>query len=287
MGDIANDEQGQATAHNPVRKRQRSPLAFPYSDLQRAIELCDKLAFLGGSSSVELTQLALALNQTADGGTFRGRIGAARHFGLAEFNTVTAKLTPLGQAILEPMSAPASKVDAFLRVPLYAKLYEHYQGYPLPPPAAIERQLTMMGLPQKQVERARQVFAASVDTAGFINSNGRFVKPVVAARADPSSDTGQNSGQIPPDDQRPDPNKGKRGGGGNDGDGKDHPLINGLLMTLPTPGGEWDKTGRKAWLKMAASIFDNLYKLPAEEAPASEEAEIDIDALIDGNKNGD
>lgn len=285
MGDTANDEQGEATALNPVRKRQRSPLAFPYSDLQRAIDLADKIVFLGGAAPVELTQLAAAVNQTADGGTFRGRIGAARHFGLADYNTETARITDLGKAILDPITAPAAKVDAFLRVPLYAKLYEHYQGYPLPPAAAIERQLTMMGLPQKQVERARQVFAASVDTAGFVNTNGRFVKPVVSARADPSG-AGSGTGKHTPPEQDLAEKREETGGGGGGGGGKDHPLINGLLVTLPTPGGVWAVEGRKAWLKMAASIFDMIYT-KAESATAGNHQEIDIDNLIGGDENGD
>jgi hypothetical protein len=286
MGDSANDEQGHASAPNPIRKRQRSPLAFPYSDLQRAIDLTDKLVSLGGSAPVELTQLAAGLNQTAEGGTFRGRIGAARLFGLADFNTETARITELGKAILDPVTAASAKVDAFLRVPLYAKLYEHYQGYPLPPAAAIERQLTMMGLPQKQVERARQVFAASVDTAGFLNGNGRFVKPVVSARSDPTRAADDADKQLPPD-KIDDGDKVKRKSGGDGGGGKDHPLIEGLLVTLPDPGTEWNVEGRKAWLKMAASIFGMIYKKPSTDSTGGNRDTIDLDKLVGEDENGD
>jgi hypothetical protein len=284
MGETFEAQPGDASQQeNPGRKRQRSPLAFPYSDLQRAIELCDKQASIGGRSAVELTQLAAQLNQTADGGTFRGRIGAARMFGLVEYGNETSQLTDLGEAILEPMKAASAKAEAFLRVPLYAKLYEEYQGYPLPQAAVIQRKMEMLGLPKKQVERARQVFASSVETAGFINANGRFIKPIVSARADLARTPDETGKHTPPTDDAPE--KHKQGGGKGGGGGKDHPLIDGLLVTLPDPGGVWPEDGRKAWLKMAASIFDMIYK--KGDATADNHTEIDIDKLIGGDENGD
>jgi hypothetical protein len=41
--------------------------------------------------------------------------------------------------------------------------------------------------------------------------------------------------------------------------GKDHPLVDGLLMTLPDPGKKWDVDARISWLRMAAFIFENIY----------------------------
>jgi hypothetical protein len=54
--------------------------------------------------------------------------------------------------------------------------------------------------------------------------------------------------------------------------GKDHPLVTGLLMTLPNPGKKWDADARISWLRMAAFIFENIYdgkggiKIEAEPA---------------------
>jgi len=262
MGDESSEEQVGATAANTSpQKRQRSQLAFPYTDLQRSGELSDKLAGLGGAGSVELTQLAAAMNQTADGGTFRGRMSAAKMFGLVETSGETAQLTQLGQDILDPMRAPSAKVAAFLRVPLYEKLYTEYQGYPLPPAAAIERKLVMLGLPQKQVDRARQAFTASAEFAGFINANGRFVKPVVSARSDPNWEAENPF--------KPDAEKDRGDGGGGDkgdigGGGEYHPLIEGLLVTLPKVGDPWPEADRKAWLTMAESIFAMIYMKVSE-----------------------
>lgn len=41
--------------------------------------------------------------------------------------------------------------------------------------------------------------------------------------------------------------------------GKDHPLVDGLLLTLPDPGKKWDMDARISWLRMAAFIFENIY----------------------------
>lgn len=269
MGDAANDQQGEeGKQENPVRKRQRSQLAFPYTDLHRAIELSEKLAELGGRSQVELTQLAAALNQTADGGTFRGRMSAARIFGLAETTGDTAQLTDLGEAVLDQRTAAAAKVSAFLRVPLYEKLYSEYQGYALPQAAAIQRKMVMLGLPQKQVERARQVFASSVEAAGFINPNGRFIKPIVAARADPGEDDREDQFEDEVDEDntaREDIEKRrKRGGGGGGGSGGNggseyHPLIQGMIDRLPKVDEPFSESDRKAWLTMAEAIFAVIY----------------------------
>lgn len=42
--------------------------------------------------------------------------------------------------------------------------------------------------------------------------------------------------------------------------GKDHPLVEGLLLTLPDPGKKWDTDSRVSWLRMAAFIFENIYE---------------------------
>jgi hypothetical protein len=58
--------------------------------------------------------------------------------------------------------------------------------------------------------------------------------------------------------------------------GKDHPLVDGLLMTLPDPGKKWDVDGRISWLRMAAFIFENIYdgkgsiKIEPEKKAAAE-----------------
>jgi hypothetical protein len=58
--------------------------------------------------------------------------------------------------------------------------------------------------------------------------------------------------------------------------GKDHPLVDGLLLTLPNPGKKWDVDARISWLRMAAFIFENIY-----EGKGSIKIEIDKQAAAE------
>lgn len=240
MGDELTNEQSQAADQSA---RQRTAIPFPYTDLTRAIELNAKIAELGGRE-VELTQLAAALNQTADGGTFRGRISAARMFGLIEYDRTKARLTSLGEDILDPNRSPGAKVTAFLKVPLYLKLYEQYQGYPLPHPAAIQRQMVILGLPQKQVERARQAFVQSVQEARFVNSNGRFVKPIVTSKLElPPAPNPADEGGTGTAEQ----DEGQGGGAGGGGGGRTPPTTSQILLELLDPENMTEEETKAVW----------------------------------------
>ncbi|CDX23598.1 hypothetical protein MPLB_300004 [Mesorhizobium sp. ORS 3324] len=168
------------SATAPGRKRDRSQIEFPYSDLERSIEMAAVLLREGGQAKIDLTQLAVAMDQSATGGTFRGRLGAARMFGLLETDAGKVGLTQLGLQATDEHSAAAAKAEAFLKIPLYKAMFDRYQGYALPPAAAIERQMESLGVPPKQKERARQAFSASAQYAGYIAANGRFSKPTFA-----------------------------------------------------------------------------------------------------------
>lgn len=212
------------------------------------------------------------MNQTASGGTFRARLSAARTFGLIEWGQGEAQLTDLGAAILEPETADSAKVDAFLRVPLYERLYAQFQGYPLPPVAAIERKMIQLGVPAKQADRARQAFTTSVATANFVNANGRFAKPPVANRRPVGSDDEHSSGGGTHSDNAGTGNQGRASGGGSgnaQGGGyrapdqerpNVSPFIQGLLDELPPAKSDWSVADRASWLEAAAAPFKLMYK---------------------------
>ena len=44
-----------------------------------------------------------------------------------------------------------------------------------------------------------------------------------------------------------------------DGEGQQHPFIEGLLKTLPKSEGEWTLAGRIKWLQAASNIFGLIY----------------------------
>jgi hypothetical protein len=244
-----NDNAGSAAAQKAdEKKRFRSEIEFPYADLESAVEMAQTIHEKAGSSC-ETEELAAWMGQSATGGTFRTRLGAARMFGLIGRGEGRVTLTQLGRDALDNSGKErAARIAAFLNVELFAAMYEQFKGNALPPPPAIERQVEQLGVSPKQKERARQTFMKSAQYAGFIDaSSGRFVKPGIAARDEA------------PQEKSSEGNKRNSGNDGNEPPGL-HPFVQGLLKELPKAGDVWPEDQRKLWLDTAASIFKMIYK---------------------------
>lgn len=253
MADTDNASAAQAASE--AKKRFKSEIEFPYSDLESAAELAQTINDRAGSSA-ENEELAVWMGQTASGGTFRTRLGAAKMFGLIETGQGRATLTQLGRDVLASSGkAHAARVTAFLNVELFKVMYDQFKGNALPPSPAIERQVEQLGVSPKQKERARQTFMKSAQYAGFIDaSTGRFVKPGIA----------QNEGVR---DEKPREEKHDTGGDG--GGGKPppvDPIIAGLLARLPKSGDVWPIAERKLWLQLLEGSFQLIYK---DQSPAT------------------
>ena len=104
MSDIQNDAPPSQQSASEERKRIRSDIEFPYSDLESAIELAQTIHAKAGSAC-EADELAVWMGQTASGGTFRTRVSAARIFGLIETNQGRVSLTQLGRDAIENLGA--------------------------------------------------------------------------------------------------------------------------------------------------------------------------------------
>lgn len=253
MSDTSNS--GSAETKVPEgQKRIQSEIEFPYSDLKSAVELAQAIHSKAGSSC-EVDELAAWMGQTATGGTFRTRLGAARMFGLIETGQGRATLTQLGRDVLDGSgNERAARVTAFLNVELFRVMYDQYKGNALPPPPAIERQVQQLGVSPKQKERARQTFMKSAQYGEFIDSStGRFVKPGIVHGEGSQERNGSETS-----------NRG--GGGGNDGNGGGNkppavdPIIQGLLARLPKSGDIWPEAERKLWLQLLEGSFKLIYK---------------------------
>lgn len=237
-------------------ERERSKIEFPYTDLENAMELIHGVHNAGGTAC-EFEQLAAALHLEAKGGGFRLRVNGAKTFGLIAYERGgRISLTELGRQATDPHLERHARVSAFLSVPLYQRVYEEFKGGPLPPSAGLERTIGAMGVGSKVTDKARQVMLRSAKFAGFFDANpDRLVKPNIRQDATPERvEQGGSTGTV--EEQ-------VRSGGGNGGSGasgQSHPLIQGLLLTLPEPGSEWDAQGRVDWLRMAGSIFTMIYK---------------------------
>jgi len=248
----AADAQGNAANES---KREMSSISFPYGDLDHAIDFAKAIREVGGQGCL-IEQLAGFLQVAASGGSFQARLAYSRKFGLIEVERGKVRLTPIGLRIVDASQEAAARVDAFLAVPLYQKIYEKYKAYTLPPAAALEREMLGLGVSSKQTGKARQAFDRSAKQAGFFWAGAdRLTLPVVKSFPEtrPIDDK-------PPPPSPPPPPSGNELNGGGGGGGSYHPFIEGLLKTLPRVGEEWPIRDRAKWLKLAANAFDLIYK---------------------------
>jgi hypothetical protein len=258
MESESENKPADASAASKQERSSNSTIEFPYNDLDNAIEIVRGIHEVQGTAC-DYEQLAAHLKQEPKGGGFRLRITGTKCYGLITYERGgRLTLTDLGKQIIEAESEKAAKITAFLNVPLYQRVFDEFKGRQLPPQAGLERSIQSMGVGDKVKDKARQVMLRSAKQAGFFDlSADRLTMP--PNRAQPAKPSGA------PNDQQQDKNgQGSNGsggngvGGGNGGDGM-HPLIQGLLLTLPKPGSTWTAPERMNWLVMANSIFKMIY----------------------------
>jgi hypothetical protein len=240
------------------RTREQSSISFPYVDLNAAVDVARAIFDLCGTAPCDINSLATDLNDSM-GGAFRLKTSAARIFDLVEKRGRSElQLTDAGVAIVEKNSDALVKADAFLRVPLYAAVYQKFRDRKLPHRPLLEDEMKELGVPPKQVDKARQVFERSARQAGLLDvSDNRLIHPRVS-----QPQIGNNS-RIAPAAML-------------DVDGRyaslaaaepvfrsrlkaTDPLIVGLVEHLPAAGSAWSLADRVAWLRLASSIFDVSY----------------------------
>ena len=236
-------------------KRERSTIQFPYNDLDDAVAIA-KAVHENAGLSCTIDQLAAYVKNSLTSGAFRLRVGNAAIFGLTENERRGVRLTPLGRRIADASQETAAKVEAFLTVPLYARIYENYKGFTLPSAAALEKFMLEVGVSSKQTGKARQAFMRSARQAGFFaHGEDRLVRPALSADAGP--------GTKPIDESVVEKKKQDAkfgGGGGNDNDPEIDPIIRGLLARLPPSGSQWRMADRKLWLELLEGSFKLIYE---------------------------
>jgi hypothetical protein len=246
--DGQNDAETSDRNQQGATKRERSSIAFPYADLDDAIQVTRAIHDNVGAGECDDTQLSAWMKQSAKSSWYRMRLTAARMFGLLEPSSEKRRLTPLGRMVVDQRQERGARADAFLRVPLYSAIYERYKDSVLPPDKTLEMEIVGLGVAEKQRDLARQTFARSAQQAGYFeHGKNRLIRPGVA----------------PLTEERGGESKGGKGRGSGNGGGKDlHPFIEGLLRTLPDPDAEeeWPLDKRVKWLQTAANIFDLIYK---------------------------
>jgi hypothetical protein len=253
---MAPEEEVKVTSEASDGKREQSTIAFPYLDLDDAIEIAKAVHELHGSSC-QMEQIAAHLKQSPASSTFRLKVGTAKIFGLVTTGQGMVTLTPLGSQICDPQQEKAAKVKAFLTVPLYKAVYEQFKGAVLPPTNGFEAALGTLGVAPKQKERARQILQRSAQEAGFFQfGTDRLVEPAIKASASAASTMTVDQES----EQQSEPEAEKRRKSSRDSGGEDyHPFIQGLLRKLPQPDTDWPIEGRAKWLQAAINIFELMY----------------------------
>jgi len=144
-----------------------------------------------------MDQLAGHYGAKTTSGSFRNKVTSARIFGLIEVTRKGIELTELGDRILVDRTSAQAKVDAFLNVPLYQKLYETFKGRTLPAnKSGLESAILDAGVAPKQVATARWRFQSSAEVAGFFDhGKDRLVLPSLQPNEEPAPDQGESDDQ--------------------------------------------------------------------------------------------
>lgn len=249
--EVIEDEQGDEGAG-----RQRSRIAFPYTDYNGAAAVAAAIHGNVGHGTCSLSQLAAWMDTSVKSSSFRTLLSAARLFGLIESDGAESyRLTSLGTRVVDPAQARAAQAEAFLRVPLFAALYEKYKAGVTPPSAALEREIVGLGVGEKQKARARQVFENSAEQTGFrAHGANRLVMPAVVVLP-PAGNAGEGGGSG---------SGGNSGGAGGNGGGSDvvldlDPLLIALLQKIPPQGELWPKDRRVRWFRTFAMNVSQVY----------------------------
>jgi hypothetical protein len=197
------------------------------------------------------------MDSSVKSSSFRTLISAARLFGLIDSdNAESYRLTDLGTRLADPKQLKAAQAEAFLRVPLFAALFEKYKHGVTPPSAALEREIASLGVSEKQKTRARQVFESSAQQTGFRQHGpNRLVMPAVAI----FPTTPQPAPAAEPETAK------SQGGGISSADLDLDPLLIALLQKIPANGQPWPKDRRVRWFRTFAMNVSEVYD--AEDDP--------------------
>lgn len=257
--------------------RPRSEVSFPYYDLDSSVEVAAKIHDeAGGSCTRDQLAPMLGYSGTKNGG-FLSRLGAARMFGLVEEVNGSLRPTALASQIYAPIHSSDSqrgKVQAFLNIELFNKVYERFKGQPLPNDQGLENLLRNdLKVVPAQIKNALRTLHESAESAGFFNTagRGRLVIPVAANAKTPSSTPAQGPGGAQLDDATL-VATGTTGGGR--APSQRHPPVDeaaippaiyGLIRDLPPEGTAMTKPKRERLIKAFEASINWLYPDEGEE----------------------
>jgi hypothetical protein len=245
---MTSAEAGGEPDTSEVDRRERSTIKFPYGDLDDALEIAGGVQHWGRSCALD--QLAAKLQQTTTSGAFRTKLYSAVTFGVVKTGKGHVTLTPLGQRVVDPTTQADALVEAFLRVPLYKHIFEAFKGNLLPSDAGIEQEMIRAGVSPKVAAKARQAFQRSAQQAGFFRTGlGRLVEPP----------RGSVGGVTMVEQEAPPPPSPPAADVEDEAVSHLHPLLVGLIKTIPADGEKFPPKKQRQWLEAAKVNFGLIF----------------------------
>lgn len=253
----------------PNKTRARSGVRYPYYDLADGVTVATKMHQEAGGPCSRSQLAAILGHKGVNSGAFLTRLSAAKLFGLIESTPdKKMKVTQRGLAIVAPVSPEAAvqaKLDAFLDVELFQKVYKEFDGTTLPADVGLKNLLeTTFEVVPDRVTPTVRIMLDSADYAGlFPNGNrSRMVMPFKA----PGSAAGPLPKREPPAPAPVDPARGGGGGGGGGGQGSGlDPALVGFLQHLPPPKSRVSSKRREKIKVAFGGLLDVLYPEDEDE----------------------
>lgn len=240
-----------------VSQKGKPGTTFPYYDLEQSAQLGQLAHELGGSATLD--QLAGKAQQTPGSGAFRLRLSAALQFGFLERDRDRYRLADTGVLLMQANRSAQARVTAFLRVPLYRRIFHEFKGRMMPPPQGIENFMRNAGVVPGQVDRARQAFQRSAEQAGLF----QFGKDRLVLPPGTSED---GTGIAPEGRDLIEPTEVKDTSPSKTADVSLHPALQGMLQELPEKGESWTEAEFKAWSDAFLGVLRVVHKPTKEEA---------------------
>lgn len=177
----------------PAPRHKSAPRGyFPASDLDMSVKVAEVIRNRAGGRTDRANLRAFLNYQTTRSGAFNARLASARLFGVIEGRGDDLSITPLGERIVAPTyeeDAKAARVDAFLSVPMFRKVYEFFDGRQLPPDSGLQNHLQKEhDIPEGQTRRVLRTLMNSAEQAHFFETPGgrsHMVKPLLGDEVGP------------------------------------------------------------------------------------------------------
>lgn len=245
------------------KAKPKSGTAFPYFGLERSVEVARVIHDKAGGRCTRAQLASLLGYSGVKNGGFLTRISAAKMFGLVDEIGDAIILTDRAKKILAPVT-PAdieqAKLDAFMSVELYRRVFEDFDGHTLPAAVGLKNKfLNEYKVVPAQVDAALRNLMDSAESAGMFKVAGtrsRLIKPIIAGRDSemPPPPPAPTPGDAPP----PPPPPPSGHGGGDDGTGI-HPALLGLLRNLPPVGSKLSPKRRAALTEAFKSTVNFIW----------------------------